>query len=123
MNSLPDNRLEETLDQLLAASVSPGSEPEGFYIGLMPRRPVFPWMQLIYALTGVSIFGFFFMDWLFSRNIAEIDYAYLFSLDGITALFSGVSTGTLTTLMGLAAAAVLILPEKLKLLSRAVLSS
>ena len=123
MNSLPDNQLEETIDQLLAASVSPGSEPEGFRIEPMPRRPEFPWMQLVYALTGVSIFGFFFMDWLFSQNMAEIDLMNLFSLDGVTALFTGVSSGTLATLLGLGAAAVLVLPEKMKLLSRTVLSS
>jgi hypothetical protein len=123
MNSLPDNRLEETLDQLLAASVSPGSEPEGFQIGPMPHRPEFPWMQLVYALTGVSIFGFIFMDWLFSQNMAELDFMHLFSLDGVTSLFAGISSGTLATLLGLAAAAVLILPEKLKLLSHTVLNS
>ena len=123
MNSLPDNQLEETIDQLLAASVSPGSEPEGFCIVSMPSRPEFPWIQLVYALTGVSIFGFFFMDWLFSQNMAEIDFMHLFSLDGVTALFTGVSSGTLATLLGLAAAAVLILPEKLKLFSRTVLSN
>ena len=123
MNSLPDNQLEETIDQLLAASVSPGSEPEGFHIAPMPRRPEFPWMQLIYALTGTGILGFFFMDWLFSQDMAEIDFMHLFSLDGVTALFTGVSSGTLATLLGLAAAAVLVLQEKLKLLSRTVLSS
>jgi len=120
MNSLPDNRLEETIDQLLASSVSPGSEPAGFHIGPMPLRPEFPWMQVVYALTGVSIFGFLFMDWLFSQNVAEIDYAHLFTLDGVTALFAGVSSGTLATLLGLAAAALLVLPEKLKLLCRTV---
>lgn len=118
MNSLPDNRLEETIDQLLAASVSPGSEPDGFYIGPMPRRPEFPWMQLVYALAGVAIFGFFLMDWLLSQNIAEIDFIHLFSLDGVSALVFGVSSGTLATLLGLAAAALLMLPEKLKLLCR-----
>jgi hypothetical protein len=116
MNSLPDHRLEETIDQLLASSVSPGSEPEGFHIGPMPSRPEFQWMQLVYALAGVSIFGFFLIDWLFSQNIEEIDFIHLFSLDGITALFSGESSGILATLIGLAAAMLLILPEKLKLL-------
>jgi hypothetical protein len=118
MNSLPDHRLEEQIDQLLAASVGPGSEPEGFHIDPMPRRPEFQWMQLFYALAGVSIFGFFLIDWLFSQNIEEIDFIHLFSLDGVSSLFLGVSSGTLATILGLAAAAVLILPEKLKLLYR-----
>ena len=89
----------------------------------MPRRPEFPWMQLVYALSGVSIFGFFFMDWLFSQNMAEIDFMHLLSLDGVTAFFSATSSGTWATILGLAAAAMLVLPDKLKLLSRTVLSS
>jgi len=116
MNSLPDNRLEETIDQLLSASVSPGSEPHGFHIGPMPRRPEFQWMQLFYALAGVGVFGFFLIDWLFSQNIGEVDFIHLFSLDGASSLLGSVSSGTLATLLGLAATMVLILPEKLKLL-------
>lgn len=120
MNSLPDHRLEEQIDQLLASSVSPGSEPEGLHIGPMPRRPEFQWMQLVYALAGVSIFGFFLIDWLFSQNIEEIDFISLFSLDGVASLASAISSGTLETILGLAAAAVLILPEKLKILCRSL---
>lgn len=118
MNSSPDQRLEETIDQLLTASVSPGSEPEGFHISPMPRRPEFQWMQLFYALTGVIIFGFFLMDWLFSQNIGETDFIHLFTMDGASSLLGGVSSGTLATLLGLAAAMLFILPEKLKLLYR-----
>ena len=116
MNSLPEQRLEETIDQLLTASVSAGSEPQGFHIGPMPRRPEFQWMQLFYALAGVGVFGIFLMDWLFSQNIGEVDFIHLFSLDGASSLILGVSSGTLATLLGLAAAMWLILPEKLKLL-------
>jgi hypothetical protein len=118
MNSLPDNRLEETIDQLLASSVSPGSEPEGFRIVPMPSRPEFPWMYLVYALAGLSLFGFFLVQWLLAQPLEEINYIHLFSVDGITALFSGLSSGTLATLFGLAAAAALMAPEKLKLLYR-----
>jgi len=120
MNSLPDDRLEETIDQLLASSVSPGSEPAGFRIGPMPRRPEFPWMYLVYALAGLSISGFFLVQWLLMQNLQEIDYMHLFSLDGITALFSGISSGTLATLFGLAAAVTVLVPEKLKLLYRTI---
>jgi len=118
MNSSPDNKLEETIDKLLASSVSPGSEPEGLRIGPMPSRPEFPWMYLVYALAGLSIFGFFLVQWLLAQHLEEIDYIHLFSLDGITVLFSGVSSGILATLFGLAAAVVLLLPEKLKRLYR-----
>ncbi len=118
MNSLPDNRLEETIDQLLASSVSPGSEPEGFHVGPMPYRPEFPWIQLVYALAGISIFGFFLIDWLLMQNLEEIDFMHLFSLDGITALFSGVSSEILATLFGLAAAVLLIFTGKLKFMYR-----
>ena len=118
MNSLPDHRLEETIDQLLAASVSPGSEPTGLRIGPMPRRPEFPWMYLVSALAGLSLFGFFLIPWLLAQPLEEIDYVHLFSLDGITVLFSGVSSGILATLFGLAAAVALLLPEKLKRLYR-----
>ena len=118
MNSLPDNRLEEKIDQLLASSVSPGSAPEGLHIVPMPCRPEFHWMPLVYALAGVCIFGFFLIQWVLSLNIEEVDFIHLFSWEGITALMTGVSSGTLATLLGLAAAALLILPEKLKLLYR-----
>ena len=120
MNSLPDNRLEETIDQLLTASVSPGSEPQGFQIGPMPSRPEFQWMQLFYALAGVGVFGVFLIDWLLSQNMGEVDFIHLFSLDGMTALFSGISAGSLVTLLGLAAAAAVLVPEKLKLLYRTI---
>ena len=120
MNSLPDNRLEETIDQLLASSVSPGSEPAGFRIGPMPRRPEFPWMQLVYAVVGLSIFGLFLVQWLLMQNLQEVDYMHMFSLDGITALFSGISSGTLATMLGCAAAVSFLLPEKLKLIYRAL---
>ena len=120
MNSLPDNRLEETIDQLLASSVSPGSEPEGLHIGSMPSRPEFQWMYLLYALVGLSISGFLIVQWLLGQHLEEIDYIHLFSLNGITALCSGISSGTLATLFGLAAAVSLILPDKLKLLYRTV---
>lgn len=116
MNSLPDNKLEETIDQLLTSSVSPGSEPAGFHIGPMPIRPEFQWMYLLYTLVGLSIIGFFLAQWLLGQHLEEIDYIHLFSLDGMTALFSGVSAGTLATLFGLAAAGALMLPEKLKLM-------
>ena len=118
MNSLPDNRLEETIDQLLASSVSPGSEPAGFRIGPMPSRPEFPWRCLVSALAGLSLIGFFLVPWLLAQPLEEIDYNHLFSLDGITALCSGVSSEILATLFGLAAAVALLLPEKLKLLYR-----
>ena len=116
MNSLPDNRLEETIDQLLTASVSPGSEPHGFHIGPMPSRPEFQWVQLFYALAGVGVFGVFLLDWLFSQNLGEVDFMRLFSLDGVASLLGSISSGTLATLLGLAATMWLILPEKLKLL-------
>lgn len=118
MNSLPDKRLDETIDQLLAASVSPGSEPEGFRVAAMPRLPEFQWMQLFYGLAGVSIFGFFLIDWLFSQNIGEIDFIHLFSADKVSSLLLGVSSGTLATIMGLAATILFLLPEKLKVLYR-----
>ena len=118
MNSSPDNKLEETIDQLLASSVSPGSEPEGLHIGPMPSRPEFPWMYLVYALAGVCICGPFLVQWLLRQQLEEIDYIRVFSFDGISALCSGLSSGTLATLIGLAVMAVLILPEKLKLLCR-----
>jgi hypothetical protein len=118
MNSLPENRLEEKIDQLLTSSVSPGSEPEGLRIGLMPRRPEFQWMQLFYALAGVGLFGFFLIQWLFIQNIEEVDFIHLFSWEVISVHLYGISSGTVATIIGLAAAALLILPEKLKLLYR-----
>ena len=118
MNSLPDHKLEEAIDELLTASVSPGSEPEGFRIAPMPLRPEFQWVQLFYALAGLSIFGFFLIQWLLSQNIGEFDFLHLFSLDGATSLVGNISSGTVATLLGLAATMLLILPEKLKLLYR-----
>jgi hypothetical protein len=120
MNSLPDNRLEETIDQLLASSVSPGSEPKGLHIGPMPSRPEFEWMNLVYALVGVSMFGFYLTQWMFSQNFEAIDYTAMFSLDGLSNLITGISSGTLATVIGLVAVALLTLPEKLKLLYRTI---
>jgi hypothetical protein len=102
----------------------------------MPRRPEFDWMNLVYALVGVSMFGFFLTPWLFSLNFEAIDYTYtfsldglsnhitgilsMFSLDGLSNLITGISSGTVATLIGLAAMVLLFLPEKLKLLYRTI---
>ena len=75
-------------------------------------------MYLVSALAGISLLGVFLVPWLLALHLEEIDYNHLFSLDGITALCSGISSGTLATLFGLVAAAALLLPEKLKLLYR-----
>lgn len=117
MNSLPDNKLEETLDQLLASSVSAGSEPEGLHIGSMPSRPQFQWMYLVYAAGVFSLSGFFFVQWLLGLHLEGISI-HLFSLEEVVALLSRVSSGTLVTLVGIFTVAAFILPEKLKILYR-----
>ena len=118
MNSLPDNRLEETIDQLLAASVSPGSEPVGFRIRPMPARPVFPWLGLASALIGTGLFGFLLYHWLVEYDFETLDYKPMLSLDEFFMFISGISSGTWVSLLGIFGLALASILEKLRFLYR-----
>ena len=118
MNSLTENRQEQKLDQLLISSVSPSAVPTGFRIRPMPARPVFPWLTLTYALIGTSLFGFLLYPWLVQQNFEVLDYKPQLSLDGISMLITGISSGTWVSLVGIFGLALALVPEKLRLLYR-----
>ena len=116
MNSWGNDKLEAKIDEMLTSSVSRGSEPTGFRVRFMPRRPVFPWISVVYVLIGAVILGFFFAQWLGGQNLENTDYRSLFSFSGLSTLFSGVSTTELISglaiALGLGGAIMAFLPEK-----------
>ena len=114
MNSLANEAADDKLDRLLIASVSPGAEPAGFRIGPMPARPVFCWSGLVYALAGVGILGFFMTQWLLNLEMETINTTALLSVDELIRLIESMVQGHWATMLGLAAAAWIFLPEKLK---------
>ena len=120
MNSWGNHRLDKRIDEMLTASVSSGSEPAGYAVRIMPRRPLFPWLSLTYVLVGTAVFGFFMAQWLGGQNLESIDYGSLFSMERLSGLFSGLSTGKLISglaiILGLGGAILTFLPEKQQVL-------
>ena len=116
MNSWGNDRLEEKIDEMLTSSVSRGSEPRGFSVRFMPRRPVFPWLSVVYVLIGAAVLGFLMTQWLGGQNLENIDYRSLFSFERLSGLFSGVTSGELISglavILGLGGAVLTFLPEK-----------
>ncbi len=120
MNSWGNNRLEEKIDEMLTSSVSRGSEPAGFTVRFMPRRPVFPWLSAVYVLMGAAVLGFFMAQWLGGQNLEDIDYVSVFSFEKLSGLFSGMTSGGLISglaiILGLGGAILTFLPEKKQIL-------
>lgn len=116
MNSWGSDRLEAKIDEMLISSVSRGSEPDGFRVKSMPRRPMFPWLYVVYVLIAATVLGFFMGQWLNGQNLESIDYRSLFSMEKVSGLFSGVSSGGLISglaiFFGLGGAILTFLPEK-----------
>ncbi|MCP4647616.1 MAG: hypothetical protein GY852_07760 [bacterium] len=116
MNSWGNNRLEAKIDEMLTSSVNRGAEPFGFSVRFMPRRPLFPWLSVVYVLIGAAVIGFFFAQWIGGQNLENADYGALFSFNRITDLFSGVTAGGLVSglaiILGLGGAILTFLPEK-----------
>ena len=116
MNSWGNDRLEMKIDEMLTFSVSRGSEPAGYSVRFMPRRPLFPWLSLVYVLIGVALLGFFMAQWLGGQNLENMNYRALFSFERLSGLFSGVSAGGLISglaiILGLGGAILTFLPEK-----------
>jgi len=116
MNSWGNDRLEEKIDEMLTSSVSRGSEPRGFSVRFMPRRPLFPWIYVVYVLAIAAVLGFFMAQWLNGQNLENIDYGAMFSFERLSSLFSGVSAGGLMSglaiILGLGGAVLAFLPEK-----------
>jgi len=105
---------------MLAASVSSGSEPDGFSVRLMPRRPVFPWFAAASVMAVFSVLGYLMARWLGGQNLGSINYAELFSVETISGLLSSISCGQpifcLAIVLGIAGAVVTFLPEKQQML-------
>lgn len=122
MNSWGNDKLERRIDELLASSVSRGSEPEGFSVHLIPSRPPFPWMKVAYILIAAAIAGFFMNQWLSLQNLDDIDYGSVFSLETLSGLFSGISTGKAVSLIavaiGLGGTLISFLSERQRVLHR-----
>ena len=120
MSSLVDNTLNDRIDEMLAASVSSGSEPEGFSVRLMPRRPVFPWLTAAIVVVVFSVMGYFVARWLGEQDLGSVDYAAVFSVETLGGLLRGVHCGQpvfcLAIVLGLAGAVAAFLPEKQQML-------
>ncbi len=116
MNSWGNDRLEEKIDEMLTSSVSRGSEPRGFSVRCMPRRPLFPWISVVYVVAAAVVLGFFMAQWLHGQDLENVDYVSVFSLERLSGLFSGVSVGGLMSglaiILGLGGAILTFLPEK-----------
>lgn len=93
MNSWGNDELEGRMDELLASSVSRGSEPVGFSVKLALHKPPFPWFSIAYILVAAVIAGFFMVQWLAGQNLASINFSSLFDLDSLAGLFAGISSG------------------------------
>jgi hypothetical protein len=120
MNSLVDNTLNNRIDEMLAASVSSGSEPDGFSVRLMPRRPVFPWLAAASVAVVFSVQGYLMARWLGKQDLGNIDYAAVFSVETFSGLVEGIHCSQpvfcLAIVLGLAGAIVTFLPEKQQIL-------
>ena len=102
MNSWGNDELERRIDELLASSVSRGSEPEGFKVNLVPYKPQFPWLKVSYVLVVAVIAGFFMVQWLNTQNLENIDYNSLFSLSTLSGFVSGINPGQAVSLIAIA---------------------
>lgn len=116
MNSSGNSRFETLIDEMLTSSVSRGSEPEGFKVRFMPRRPIFPWLKLVYVLSGAVVLSCFMAHWFSSWNFENTDFQSMFSLERLWSMLSGVSSGGLVSalaiVLGLIGAILTFLPEK-----------
>ncbi|MEA3265903.1 MAG: hypothetical protein U9P42_03035 [Candidatus Fermentibacteria bacterium] len=116
MNSWGNDRLEEKIDEMLTSSVSRGSEPRGFSVRFMPRRPLFPWIYVIYVLAAAAVLGFFMTQWLNGQDFENVDYVSVFSFERLSGLFSGITIvglmSGLAIILGLGGAILTFLPEK-----------
>lgn len=116
MNSWGNHRLEEKIDEMLTSSVSCGSEPKGFSVRLMPRRPLFPWISVVYVVAAAVLLGFFMSQWFDGQDLENVDYVSVFSFEGLSGLLSGVSTvgliSGLAIILGLGGAILTFLPER-----------
>lgn len=120
MNSLVDNRLDRRIEEMLTASVSTGSEPEGFSVRLMPRRPVFPWLTAAIVVAVFSGLGYLMARWFGGQDLGSVDYAAVFSVETLGRLLSGVHCSQpvfcLAIVLGLVGAVAAFLPEKRQIL-------
>ena len=116
MNSWGNDRLEEKIDKMLTSSVSRGSEPAGFNIRLMPRRPVLPWFSVVCVLIGAVVLDFFMAQWLSGQNPGNIDFGSVISFERVSNSISGVTPegiiSGLAIILGLGGAILTFLPEK-----------
>jgi|GEM_PF-1471937 len=116
MNSWGNDLLEEKIDTMLASSVSRGSEPSGFRVKFMPRRPVFPWLTVVFVLSTALILAFLMAYWLQKQDLTGIDYSSVFSVERVFNLFSEIGSGgiisALAVILGLGGAIMAFLPEK-----------
>ncbi len=116
MNSLVNNTLNNKIEEMLAASVSSGSEPDGFSVRLMPSRPVFPWLAAVSVVAVFSVLGYLMARWFGGQNLGSVDYTAVFSVETFKGLVGGIHCGQpvfcLAIVLGLAGAIVAFLPEK-----------
>jgi hypothetical protein len=93
MSSLTDNDFDEKLDRLLAASVSPGAEPEGFSVVRMPQRPRFNWVLFGGAAAGIVLAGVLLLLWLLESPMEEAAVRIVPGQDLWMLLSAGITSG------------------------------
>lgn len=71
MNSLSDKNFDTKLDQLLTESVSPGAEPSGFTVDLMPERPRFNWVLFGGAAVFITLVGVILFNMILRQSVPE----------------------------------------------------
>ncbi len=64
MNSSNDTEFDQKLDQLLSASVAPGSEPAELSVIRLPQRPRFNWVMFSVAALAFVLIMALLIKWI-----------------------------------------------------------
>ncbi len=122
MNSWGNDELEKRMEELLSSSVRRGSEPAGFSVKTVPRRPGFPWGRMVFLVAAACAGVFFLWQLPVVKDLGSIDYGAFFSTDGAAGFFSAISQGkavsTAAVLTGITGGLVCLFPDLGRVLRR-----
>lgn len=93
MNSWGNDELEKRMEELLSSSVKRGSEPAGFSVKTVPRRPGFPWGRMVFLVAAAGAGAFFFWQMPMVKDLGSIPFESILSARGAAGILSGISRG------------------------------